>query len=154
MKKILYGLSLFCVGFVATVAQAQVNLDIHLGNQPAPPPAYVGPPPIELAAPPEMVYDEGLGVYIAVGIPHDLFFNNKFYYYHVNGIWYRSGYYRGPWVRTEMGRIPHGLRGRRIEEIHRIREHAYKEYHGHEDRYRGKHFRAEEHRGGHEREIR
>jgi hypothetical protein len=144
MKKLLFGLALFCLGFFATVVQAQVNLDIHLGNQPV-------PPPIALQAPPEMVYDEGLRVYMAVGIPHDLFFYNNAYYYHVDGNWYRSGYYRGPWVRTEMGRIPRGLRGHRIEEIRDRREHAFGEYRGHEDRYRGKHFRAEEPREGHDR---
>ena len=151
MKKILFVLGLVCLVFFSTGAQAQVNLDIHLGNQPAPPPPVMAePPPIALQAPPEMVYDEGLRVYLAVGIPHDLFFYNNAYYYHVNGIWYQSGYYRGPWVRTEMGRIPRGLRGHRIEEIRDRREHAFREYRGHEDRYRGKHFRAEEPRERHD----
>ncbi|MBI3593711.1 MAG: hypothetical protein HY200_02010 [Nitrospirae bacterium] len=152
IKEILFGLSLFGLGFSPTVVQAQVSLDIHLGDQPVPSPPMINePPPIELQAPPEMIYDEGLRVYIAIGIPHDLFFNNNFYYYYVNRNWYRSGYYRGPWVRTEMRRIPRGLREHRLEEIREHREHAFREYRGHEDRYRGRHFRAEEPRERHDR---
>jgi hypothetical protein len=158
MKQFIFLISLFCLVFQASAAQAQVNLDIHIGNTPEPPPppppVIVEPPPVALQAPPHMIYDEGLRIYIAVGIPYDIFFQNNSYFYHVNGVWYRSPYYRGPWTRTEMRRIPRGLREHRIEELRGSRERAWKEYRGHEDRYRGKHFQAEEPRGGHEREIR
>jgi len=123
-----------------------VDFDIHLGNQPPPPPPppVVAPPPIILQAPPDMVYSEGLKVYVGVGIPYDLFFYNNAYFYFADGHWYRSPYYRGPWIRAGNRGIPLGLRQRRIEEIREIRRRAWDDYRGHEDRYRGRHFRAEE----------
>ncbi|MHB8483027.1 MAG: hypothetical protein ACYDBV_09935 [Nitrospiria bacterium] len=156
MRRFVFEISLLFLGFLISVAQAQVNLDIHIGNAPAPPPppVVVEPPPVVLQAPPHMIYDEGLRVYIGVGIPYDIFFYNNIYFYHVNGIWYRSPYYRGPWTRTEIRRIPLNLRKHRIEEIRGFRDRAWKEYRGHEGRYRGRHFQAEEPRGRHEREIR
>jgi hypothetical protein len=156
MKQLIFLISLLCLGSMTSGAQAQVNLDIHIGNASPPPPApvVVEPPPVVLQAPPHMIYDEGLRIYIAVGIPYDIFFHNNSYFYHVNGVWYRSPYYRGPWSRTEIRRIPRGLREHRIEELRGSRERAWKEYRGNEGRYRGKHFQAEEPRGRHEREIR
>ena len=164
MTKVIFRVCLLCLGFLASAAEAQVNLDIHIGDAPAapPPPQVVaGPPPVVLEAPPHMVYDEGLGIYIAVGVPFDIFFNNNVYFYHVNGVWYRSPYYRGPWTRAEVRRIPRGLREHRIEEVRGIRERSWREYRGNENRYRGKHFQAQEPRGRregeggrHEREVR
>lgn len=155
MIQFIFLISLFCLGFFTPTADAQVNLDIHIGERPAaPPPVVTEPPPVELEVAPHMVYDEGLRVYIAVGIPYDLFFHNAFYFYHVSGVWYRSPYYRGPWSRTDYRKVPRVFREHRIEEFRGARERVYRDYRGHEERYRGRHFQAEEPRGRHEREIR
>jgi len=151
-------LCLFDLGMVSATAHSQVNLDLHIGNAPAPapppPPPPAGPPPVVLDEPPHMVYDPTLKLYLAVGITYDLFFHNNFYYYQHNGIWYRSPYYRGPCVVTEFRRIPRGLREHRIEELRGYRERAWRDYHGHETEYRGRHFRAREPERRGEREIR
>lgn len=146
MKKLVFGSSLVCLAFLGSAAMAQVSVDIHIG-EPAPPPVVVGPPPVVLEAPPHMVFDPGLGIYIAVGVPFDIFFSNNIYFYHANGVWYRSPYYRGPWTRTEFRRIPRGLREHRIEEVREYRERTWREYRGNEDRYHGRHFQAQEPRG-------
>ncbi len=148
MKKILFGAGLLSLVFLVATVQAQVNLDIHIGDRPAtqpPPPVYVEPPPVMVETPPEMIYLEGIRVYVAVGIPLDIFSYNNVYYYHANSGWYRSAYYRGPWAPMDYRRIPPGLRKHRIEEIREMREHTWKDYREHSEHYRGKHFRAEEH---------
>ncbi|MBI1821238.1 MAG: hypothetical protein HYR79_05965 [Nitrospirae bacterium] len=147
MKKIFFGFGLLCLVCLSTTARAQVGIDLnlHLGDRDAP------QPPIVVESPPEMIYLEGLRVYVAVGIPNDLFFYDNTYYYHNNGIWYRSGYYRGPWAQTDMRRIPPGLRKHRIEEVREFREHSWRDYREHSDHFEGKHFRAKELREKHDR---
>jgi hypothetical protein len=156
MKTIILGLGLIIIGFLPSLVFAQsVGLDIHIGNRPAPPPPMVvGPPPIVLETPPNMVYVGGLGAYVAVGIPQDLFFYNNSYYYHHNGFWYRSAYYRGPWVHTEGRGVPPGLYGHRVEELREYKRHAWEDHRGTGTRFRERHFRAEEHDERHSREIR
>jgi hypothetical protein len=148
MKKRLMSFGILCIVFTSALANAGVGIDfdIHLGNrsEPSPPPVVPEPPPIIVETPPEMVYVGDLGIYVAVGIPNDLFFQDNIYYYNVSGVWYQSASYRGPWVRTVDRGIPPGLRRHRIEEIHRIREHAREDYREHGDRFRGRHFRAED----------
>jgi hypothetical protein len=154
MRKIFLSLGSIIIGFLASPVLAQpVGLDIHIGTRPAPS-MVVAPPPIVLEAAPNMVYVEGLRAYVAVGIPQDLFYFGNSYYYHHNGIWYRSAYYRGPWVHTERSQIPSGLSGRRIEEIREYKRHAWEDHRGTGTRFREKHFRAEERNERHSREIR
>jgi hypothetical protein len=156
MRKIFLSFGLIIIGFLASPVLAQsVGLDIHIGNRSThPPPMVVGPPPIVLEAPPNMVYVESLRSYVAVGIPQDLFYDANSYYYHHNGIWYRSAYYRGPWTHMERGQIPSGLNGHRIEEIREYKRHAWEDHRGTGTRFREKHFRSEEHDERHRREIR
>jgi hypothetical protein len=129
-----------------SIVQAQGYIESHVEYVPDSPhpSAAAEPPPVVLRTPPNMIYDKDLRIYIAVGIPFDIFFHNNIYFYHVNGVWYRSSYYKGPWTQTETQRIPRSLREHRIEELRGVREHAWKEYHGRESQYRGKHFQAEE----------
>jgi hypothetical protein len=144
---------IFSFLFLAATAHAEVGvgLDIHLGNRPAPPPPpVVAPPPIVIEAAPEMVYEDNLGVYVAVGTPYDLFFFNNHYFDFVDGVWFRSAYFRGPWVKVVRG-VPPGLRRHRIEELREIRRHAWEGYRTHEGRHRERHFLAREARERHER---
>lgn len=154
MRKIFLGLGLIIIGFLASPSFAQsVGLDIHIGNQPAPP-MVVGPPPIVLQTAPNMVYVEGLRAYVAVGIPQDLFYDANSYYYHHNGIWYRSANYRGPWVQSERRQISPELSGHRIGEIREYKRHAWEDHRGTGTRFREKHFQGEDRDDRHSREIR
>jgi hypothetical protein len=135
------------LGLTAALAHAEVGVDfdIHLGNRSEPPPpVVVGPPAIVVGTPPELVFVSDIGIYVAVGIPYDLFFQDNVYYYHVNGVWYRSASYGGPWVQAVYRGLPPGLQRHRIEKIREFREHAWADYREHGEHYKGKHFRAKE----------
>lgn len=154
MRNIFLGLGLTVIGFLASPTLAQsVGLDVHIGNHPEPQ-MVVGPPPILLQAAPNMIYVEGLRAYVALGIPQDLFYDANSYYYHHNGIWYRSDNYRGPWVHTERRQIPSGLSGHRIQEIREYKRHAWEDHRGTGTRFKEKHFRPVEGNERHDREIR
>ena len=154
MTKLYLAAGLLTVGFLATPVFAQsVGVDINIGNRPVAP-VVAGPPPIVLATPPNMVYVGGLGAYVAVGIPQDLFFYNNAYFYYHRGFWYRSAYYGGPWVHTERRGIPPGLYGHRIAELRDFKRHAWENYRHSGVRSRERHFRAREHEERHAREVR
>ncbi len=133
---------------------ANVGVDIHIGNQPVvvpvPVPAPVPPPPpvpIVIEEPPLFLYPPELGFGVAVGIPHDIFIFSGIYYLHRGDIWYRSGYYNGPWIVTGYRSIPPGLRRHRFERIHYYRDREYRHYEEEHGHYRGKQFRpGKEHR--------
>src|SRR5574340_602790 len=122
------------LAFAAQPSHAQVGVDIRIGNPPPPPPPPPpGPPAIVVQEPPQMVYYPDAGVYVAIGTPYDLFFVSGRYYYFTGGFWYVSSYgYDGPWVRTEVRRVPYGLRRYRIERFHEFRERELGECHGRE----------------------
>jgi len=90
MKKLLFGTILLMLAIVVpipTMAQINVNIEIPL------------PPPIEFAAPPEVIaMPETDGVYVAPDIDVDLFFWNGFWWRLWEGRWYRSGYYDRDWA--------------------------------------------------------
>jgi hypothetical protein len=150
MKTLILFLGLIISGWHSIPALAQsVDFDIHIGNGPQAPPARFGPPPIVFEAPPRMVYSDGLRVYMAVGIPQDLFFSQNAYFYHHEGAWYRSPYYKGPWIHTDERGIPPELHRHRIEEIREYKRHAWEEHHERKMRFRERHFQAEEHDNEH-----
>src|SRR5574341_200288 len=60
------------------------------------------PPPIVVTAPPSMVFLAEPGVYVAVGVPYDIFFISGYYYYFHGGYWYRARGYDGPWGHTTL----------------------------------------------------
>ena len=90
MKKLLFGTILLMLAIVVpipTMAQININVEIPL------------PPPIEFAAPPEViVMPETDGVYVAPDIDVDLFFWNGFWWRLWEGRWYRSAYYDRDWA--------------------------------------------------------
>jgi len=90
MKKLLFGTILLVLAIVVpipTIAQININVEIPL------------PPPIEFAAPPEViVMPETDGVYVAPDIDVDLFFWNSFWWRLWEGRWYRSTYYDRDWA--------------------------------------------------------
>jgi hypothetical protein len=139
-----------------TPVQAGVDVNINLGAPPvvvAPPPPVVvaPPPPVEVEVAPEMIYLPEAGVYVAVGIPFDLFFVSGRYYYFHGGNWYWGRGYGGPWTHVVYRSLPPGLQRYKVDHLRQYREREYKAYKAKGPRFNGKHFIAVEgHRPPHE----
>ena len=88
------------------MAEPQFQVNINIG-----PPA-----PVVVEAPPHMLFLNDPGVYVAVGIPYDVFFFSGHYYYLHGNNWFWGPGYRGPWTYVEYRSLPPGLRNRPIEE--------------------------------------
>ena len=122
---------------VWAVPQSFGGVDVNINIQIPVPPAVV------VEAPPEMIIVPEAGVYVAVGVPYDIYFINARYYYFHNGYWYWARGYGGPWVHVEYRTLPPGLRKYKVERLHEFREHAWKEYRERGQGFKGKHFKAE-----------
>jgi hypothetical protein len=120
-------------------ARAEMNLNINIG---VPPPVVVAPPPVEVEAPPEMVFLPEPGIYVAIGIPFDVFFISGRYYYFHGGNWFWARGYGGPWTHVVYKSLPPGLRKYKVERLHAFREREYKAYKAQGPKFRGKHFVA------------
>ena len=112
--------------FIASSAFAGgLNLNIDLGVllQPKPEVVYVAPPPAPAPAvvyvqpapqlqivlpaePPQFLFVQELGYYVAVGVACDLIFHDHAYYIHENGNWFRTEYYGGQWSYADAKLIP------------------------------------------------
>ena len=158
-------------GTVAHASNVGVDLNVHVGAPPvvvAPPPVVVAPPPPpvvereiyidDIEAPPDFVYPDRLGFYVAVGVPYDMFYVGSSYYLFRDNVWYRGPYYGGPWRAVSYRALPPGLRRHRFERIRYYRDEEYRHYRHDRDRYRGRWFRPErdwrEHRHEDRREMR
>ena len=95
-----------------------------------PPPMYapsayyaqpVYPPPVAVA-PPAMVWQPQLGVYIALGVQQPIFFLGGLYYYAYGGRWYAGPHYGGPW--RPLGGPPVQLRRFQDRDWNRYQEQA------------------------------
>ncbi|HTP42291.1 MAG TPA: hypothetical protein VML36_07690 [Nitrospiria bacterium] len=136
------------IGMAAPV-QAGVDVNINIGAPPvvvAPPPPVVvaPPPPVEVEMAPEMIYLPEAGVYVAVGIPFDLYFVSGRYYYFHGGSWYWGRGYGGPWTHVVYRSLPPGLQRYKMEHLRQYREREYKAYKAQGPRFNGKHFVAVE----------
>ncbi len=95
-------------------ASAEVSVNINLG-----------PPPIVIAEPPELVLVPDLQVYF---VPHpeiDVFFHDGYWWSPRGNTWYRARAYNGPWgvverrhIPAAVARMPHDYRGRYEKERH------------------------------------
>lgn len=56
-----------------------------------------------------LVFDSGIGVYVAIDFPDIYFSNDKFYKKNVDK-WQSSAAIKGPWVNTAIEDIPPGLK--------------------------------------------
>lgn len=121
-------------------ACAEVNVNVNVGIPAVPVPVPV-PPPIVLPAPPEFILPPALGVYVAVDVPHDLFYFGGVYYLFRDNGWYRADYYNGPWRHVERRHLPPGLRKHKYERIRHYRDMEYRRYRDDHDHYRGRHFK-------------
>ncbi|GFO69671.1 hypothetical protein GMLC_32500 [Geomonas limicola] len=111
-------------------------------KRPVPPPR----PPVDAGKPapiqaaPEFLFPAKLGFGVAVGVPYDLVYLDKTYYYWSNGIWHRSTSYRGPWIKTGYADLPAELRKKPLSQIRAERNAEFKSYWKDRDNYQGKLF--------------
>jgi len=115
---------------------AEVNVNINIGP----------PPPVIVQARPTMVYLREPAVYVAVGVPYDIYFVGGRYYYVHGKDWFWGNGYKGPWTYVEYRSVPPGLQKYKLEKLHEYREREYRDYKAHGDGYKGQHFDADEHR--------
>ncbi len=122
------------VGPVSVPAWAEVDVNINVG--------IPLPPPIVVATPPAMVFLTEPAVYVAVGVPYDIFFVSGRYYYFHGDRWYWARGYGGPWVHVAYQSLPPGLRRYKVERLHTFRDREFHRYNAQGPRYKGRHFVA------------
>jgi hypothetical protein len=114
------------------LAHAQVNVHVNIGP----------PVPVVVEAPPQMLFLSDPGVYLAVGIPYDVYFiAGRYYYFHGNN-WFWARGYRGPWTYVEYRALPPGLRKYKVDRMREYRDHEYRIYTVQGQKFNGKHFYA------------
>jgi hypothetical protein len=117
-------------------------------SQPVPAAKEVKPPPpdqpIMLVEPPTFLFPAPLGYGVAVGVPYDMFYDSKAFYFLKGGIWYRAISYRGPWTELPLLRVPPELRKHPLSKVHQIRNAEFAKYWKSKGRYQGKVFRPGE----------
>ena len=116
-RAVLLGLmsSVLLVGATAT---AQVSINVHIGE----------PPPVVVYSPPPMILLPEPGMYVAVGVPYDIYFMSGRYYYLHGGHWFWGPGYGGPWTFVAVEKLPPGLRKFKIKQLHDFRDREYKVY--------------------------
>ena len=133
----------------ANASNVGLNIGINLGNPPVP---VAVAPPLEVVEPPEFMAQPGLGFYVAVGTPYDLFYAGNRYYTCRGSAWYSAAYYGGPWVSVGYRTLPRELRRYPIAKLRYFRDEWGR--HRGDVSYAGYgHFRPER-RGGVERHAR
>jgi len=116
-----------------TPAFAEVNINVNVGT----------PPPVVVHERPTMVYLAEPGMFVAVGVPYDIYFiSGRYYYYHGDNWFWASGY-GGPWVHVTRNSLPPGLQRYKIVQLHDFREREYKVYKAQGSNFKGQHFSAE-----------
>ena len=135
-------LSLMVLGGLAPAyAHTQVSVNVNIG-----PPA-----PVVVEAPPPMLFLPEPGVYVAVGIPYDMYFiGGRYYYFHHNHWFWGTGY-TGPWTYVEYRGLPPGLRRYEVVRLRQYRDREYRVYQVQGRNFNGKHFYAvaDDHDRGH-----
>lgn len=129
----------------AYASNVGIDLNIHLGDRPreiivrepvAPPPERI----IVIEEDVQFIFPEGLGFYVAVGVPYDLFYERNNYYLFRDGRWFRAPGSRGPWVVMPHRDLPPGLLRHKIERVRAYRDMEYDVYRRDSEQYRGRHF--------------
>jgi hypothetical protein len=127
------GLMLLVV-LLATPAGAQVNVNVRIGE----------PPPVVVYSPPAMVLLPEPQMYVAVGVPYDIFFVDGRYYYYHGSHWFWGPGYGGPWTYVAVETLPPGLRKFKVKQLREFREREYAVYKVQGPAFRGTVFVAEE----------
>ena len=103
---------------MGTTAHSQVNINVHIGE----------PPPVVLYSPPTMILMPEPQMYVAVGVPYDIYFVGGRYYYLHGGHWFWGPGYGGPWSYVVVEKLPPGLRKYKVQQLYAIRDREYKVY--------------------------
>ena len=120
-------------GVFATPARAEVNINVNIG----------APPPVVVVERPTMLYLPEPAVYVAVGVPYDIFFmSGRYYYFHGNN-WFWAAGYGGPWVHVKHQSLPPGLQRYKVVQLHSFREREYRVYKVQGPKFKGKHVIAD-----------
>jgi len=122
------------VGLFAMPAHAQVSVNVHIGE----------PPPVVVYSPPTMVLMPEPQMYVAVGVPYDIFFVSGRYYYFNEGHWFWGPGYGGPWTYVAVETLPPGLRRYKLKQLREFREREYIVYRVQGPGYGGPYFVAKE----------
>jgi hypothetical protein len=122
------------VGLFAMPAHAQVNINVQIGQ----------PPPVVVYSPPTMVLMPEPQMYVAVGVPYDIFFVSGRYYYFDEGDWFWAPGYGGPWTYVKVDKLPKALRKYKMKELRQFREREYRVYQVQGPRSGGTYFIAKE----------
>ena len=126
-------------GVVATPARAEVNINVNIGP----------PPPVVVVERPTMLYLGEPALYVAVGVPYDIFFvGGRYYRYHGDHWFYASGY-EGPWVHVVYKSLPPGLQKYKVVQLREYREREYRVYKVEGPKFKGKRFDADPGPNGH-----
>jgi hypothetical protein len=88
-------------------------------------------------------------MYVAVGVPYDIFFVSGHYYYFHGGHWFWGSGYGGPWTYVAIERLPPGLRRYRVAQLREFREREYRVYKVQGPKFKGTYFVAERHDDDH-----
>ncbi len=119
MKKHIWlaaGITGMLLGTPPADAKAAVNINISAGSRPS----------FIINSPPSFIYLRTQGFSVSVGNPYDIVYYGKRYYIYHNGHWYRSYYYRGPWVLILDSGLPYQIRRYRWDDIRRYRDIEYR----------------------------
>src|SRR5678815_3689308 len=122
---------------VATPALAEVNINVNIG----------APPPIVVRERPTMVYLAEPGMFVAVGVPYDIYFLSGRYYYLHGDNWFWASGYDGPWVVVQRKSLPPGLQKYKIVQLRDFREREYKVYKVQGSNFKGQKFSADPGKG-------
>jgi hypothetical protein len=126
----------------AQAADVGFNVNLNVGNRPAPVPVYASPG-VVIEEPPVFIQPPALGFYVAVGIPYDIMFVSNYYYLHKGDAWYRAPHYNGPWVVAPYKSLPPGIRKHRFDRIRYYRDQEYGRFRSDQGHYGGRQFRPE-----------
>lgn len=126
MRRLLVLTIALLIGGLAVQAHAEVRINVNIG---APPPVYVvQPAPIYVRSAPTMVYLPQPALYVAVGIPYDLYFVGGRYYYFQGNSWYWGPGYGGPWSPVVYRALPPGLQRYQVVRLREYRDREYRAY--------------------------
>ena len=119
MKKHIWlavGITGMLLGIPPADAKAAININISASSRPS----------FIINSPPSFIYLRTQGFSVSVGSPYDIVYYGKRYYIYHNGHWYRSYYYRGPWVLILDSGLPYQIRRYRWDDIRRYRDIEYR----------------------------
>jgi len=112
---------------------------------PSTPPVAVAPT-VQVALPPQppqFVYVPELGYYVATGVPYDMIYVNRVYYYYSNGYWYMAAAYGSPWRYVAPAYLPKLMLRHSYAEYRHHRDQEFRRLEHERERYRGEFHRPE-----------